>query len=196
MPEHPKKGDKLYTAFNGKLEVVTFIGLTPNGRAYEMENPVTAEKPFQFFAERRFQCAPEMYCRTELEAWQRCYKECTDAIEPAKKAVEDAEDYLENVDEEANKAAMNIMRLTPLAPAPDRFLVIVGDDYGRDYYGPFDALNSVEAWIKGNLRGATANLAMKGEQVEIAWIGAVPRESVEVCKVGFKFKPTIVRDGH
>jgi hypothetical protein len=193
----PNKGDKMYTAFGGKLEVVAFHDMTPTG-AYVMLKPAKdSDDPITGQADRRFQCSPEMYCRTELEAWQRYYKECVDEIEPAKKAMLEAEARLRFVQDQGNVAAMKIMHLSPGGlPGSERFLLVVGDDYGKDYYGPFDDLEGVKTWIKNNLRGATASLTMHGDRVQVVWDLAAPRESVEVCKVGFKFKPTIVRDGH
>lgn len=193
MPE-PKKGDKLYTAFNGKLEVVTFFGLTPNGRAYEMLKPAReSDDPITGYVDRRFQCAPEMYFRTELAAWEKYYKDCVEAMEPARKGVLEAEDHFRFVQDQVAAAAMKIMHLKPI---PDRFVLIVGDDYGQDHYGPFETLTAVEDWIKKNLRGATASLSLQDGRVNIAWNGASPRESVEVRKLGFEFRQTIVRDGH
>jgi hypothetical protein len=192
MPENPKSGDKLYTAFNGKLKVVTFVR---EEYAPQMGN-IPAESRLSYLCkdsdDKRFNCSPDMYCRTELEAWQKYYKECTEAIGPAKQHLEEAERQLNFVAQETEKAALKVH----LALKPKKLMVIVGDDYGPKYYGPFDQPKDVEAWIGKNLEW-NLSLGLEGDRVTMRYLdGTKPRPPVAIRQIGLEFEPTIVRDGH
>jgi hypothetical protein len=114
----PKKGDKLYRVWNGNLETAVFISVMYNGEHKDkMKYPSfcchksgqPAPKGGDGYV---FICSPEMYMRTELEAWMRYEKECCEAETSCGKAVEEAEKQLDYVRNEEAKALENIRRLT------------------------------------------------------------------------------------
>jgi len=88
-----------------------------------------------------------------------------------------------------------------------KYIVIVGDDYGHEYYGPFDGIGKVELWLEQTFgRGVVINERagqLRGDRWDIIWEADAEfrlfdgeRASISIRRLERDMQGMIVRDGH
>lgn len=111
-----QRGDKLYSAFNGKLEVVTFL---EEGLA-DPECTINAWL-IRHANGQKARCSMDMYFRTEREAWEDYLRDWTQAIPGLRKTVNEALDVLHEASLELARVQRILQDIDHNTPTKERY---------------------------------------------------------------------------
>lgn len=107
----PQCGDKMYSAFCGKLRVVQFVReeIAPGATL-----PTYIMREGEFPNREHFRCPTDMYVETEQEAWEIYLRDCENVLPSIIEQAKKAQDAVEHCKSEIEKTKARIAELTPV----------------------------------------------------------------------------------